>query len=181
MFIAWAMRGLTYVTVAALCSSCSLQKYLERWPAPLYEAGRSVLMTGSEIPRIELYTFHLYQHYSLFMPNKLQYTWRWDYCECVRPAQLPVLTEVRAPSLLEKHPRYVPRRDRAGYDRNNCSLLWGTQGTHWSTVYTKCRFSLCYSRCSTWLPMGPIRPITDIFWIYFGNILTEVKFFFYFS
>jgi hypothetical protein len=36
------MCGLTYVTVAALCCSCSLQKYLERWPAALNEAGRSV-------------------------------------------------------------------------------------------------------------------------------------------
>ena len=30
--------------IAALNSSCSLQKYLERWPAALYEAGWSVLM-----------------------------------------------------------------------------------------------------------------------------------------
>ena len=26
------------------------------------------------------------------MHNKLQYTWRRDYCECVQPAQLPILT-----------------------------------------------------------------------------------------
>ena len=58
-----------------------------------------VLMKESKIPRVELNTVHLYQHYSLFMHNKLQYTGRGDYCECVRPAQLPVLTEVRAPSL----------------------------------------------------------------------------------
>ena len=62
-----------------------------------------VLMKESKIPRVELNTVHLYQHYSLFMHNKLQYTGRGDYCECVRPAQLPVLTEVRAPSLLEQH------------------------------------------------------------------------------
>jgi len=74
------------------------------------------LMKGSKIPRIELNTVHLCQHYSLFMPNKLLYTWHGDYCECVRPAQLPVLTEVRAPSLLEQYPRYVPHRDRAGYN-----------------------------------------------------------------
>jgi hypothetical protein len=81
-------------TADALCSSCSLPKYLERWPAALYEAGRSVLMLrkGSKFPRTELNTVHLYQHYSLFVPDKLQYTtWRGDYCECVRPAQLPVL------------------------------------------------------------------------------------------
>jgi len=51
-----------------------------------------ILMKGPKIPRTELSTVHLYQHYSLFMHNKLQYTWRGDYCECVRPAQLPVLT-----------------------------------------------------------------------------------------
>ena len=59
---------------------------------------------NEEILRIELSTVHLYKHYSLFMPNKLQYIWRGDYCECVWLAQLPVLTEVRAPSLLEQYP-----------------------------------------------------------------------------
>jgi hypothetical protein len=105
----------------AFRSSCSLPKYLERWPAALYEAGRSVLilMKGSKILRTELSTVHLYQHYSLLMPNKLLYTWRGDYCEWVRPAQLPVLIEVRAPSLLEQYPRYVPHRDRAGYNTGN--------------------------------------------------------------
>jgi hypothetical protein len=72
MFIARAMCGLTYVTVAALCSF-SLQNYLKRWPASSNEAGLSVLilMKGSKFPRVELSTVHLYQHYSLFMPNKL--------------------------------------------------------------------------------------------------------------
>ena len=104
--------------VDALCSSCSLQKYLEQWPAALNEVWRSVLMLrkGSKIPRIELNTVHFYQRYSLFMPNKLQYTWCGDYCECVRPAQLPVLTEVRAPSLLEQYSRYIPHQDRARYN-----------------------------------------------------------------
>jgi len=49
-----------------------------------------MLMKGPKIPRIELNTVQLYQHYSLFMLNTLQYAWRGDYCECVRPAQLPV-------------------------------------------------------------------------------------------
>jgi len=108
---------LTHDIVAALWS-CSRQKYLELWPAAWNEAWRSVLMLmkGSKIPRTELNTVPLYQHYSLFMPNKLQYTWRGDYCECVRPAQLPLLTEVRDPSLLEQYPRYVPHRDRARYN-----------------------------------------------------------------
>ena len=47
--------------VDTLCSSCSLKKYLERWPTALNEAGPSVLMLkkGSMIPRIELNTVHL--------------------------------------------------------------------------------------------------------------------------
>jgi len=47
-----------------------------------------MLIKGFKIPRIELRTVHLCQHYSLFMHNKLHYTWCGDYCECVRPAQL---------------------------------------------------------------------------------------------
>jgi len=102
--------------VDTLCSSCSLQKYLERWPAALNEAGLSVLMLtkGSTFPRVELKTVHLYHHYPQFMLNKLQFTWRGCYSECVRPAQLTFLTDVRASSFLEQHPRYVsppePRR-----------------------------------------------------------------------
>ena len=59
MFIMRATYGLMYVTVAALCSSCSLQNYLKQWPA-LYEAWLSVLMLmkGSKILRIELNTVH---------------------------------------------------------------------------------------------------------------------------
>ena len=70
--------------VTALCSSCSLPKYVGRWRAALYEAGRSVLMSvnGSKTPRFELNTVHLYQPYSLFMHNKLLYTLRGYYCVC---------------------------------------------------------------------------------------------------
>jgi len=59
--------------VAALCSSWSLQTYLERWPRAWNEAGRSVLMSmkGPKIPRTELNTVHLHQYYSLLMHNKL--------------------------------------------------------------------------------------------------------------
>ena len=62
--------------VDALCSSCSLQGYLERRPAALNEAELSVLKLkkGSKFPRVELNSVHLYHHYPLFMPNKLQYT-----------------------------------------------------------------------------------------------------------
>ena len=68
----------------------------------------SVVMQRPTIATVELHTVHLYQHYLLFMHDKPQYTWRGDYCEFVQPGQLPVLTEVRAPPLLEQHPRYVP-------------------------------------------------------------------------
>ena len=34
----------------------------------------------------------------------------------MRPVQLSVLTEVRAPSVVEKHPRYAPHWDHAGYN-----------------------------------------------------------------
>jgi hypothetical protein len=83
-----------------------------------------MLMKGSSIPRIDLNTINLYKHYSLFMLNKLQCTWRGDYCERVRPAQLPVLTELRTPSLPEQYPRYVPHRDRAGYNRATGTLFY---------------------------------------------------------
>ena len=36
----------------------------------------------------------------------------------------PSYPQVRAPSLLEKHPRYVPHRDRAGYNRASCEMVW---------------------------------------------------------
>jgi len=130
MFKAWAVCGLTHVTVAALCSSCSLQKYLEWWPAALNEAGLSVLMLmkGSKIPRIELSTFHLYQHYSLFMHNKLAVHLMWGLlrvCVCVWPAQLPVLTEVQALSLLEQHPQYVPPLGPRRIQQGDLFILYG--------------------------------------------------------
>ena len=63
---------------------CSLQKYLEWWPAVWCDAGRSVLMLmkGHKTPRIEHSTVNLYQHYPLFMHNKLQYTWPGNYWVC---------------------------------------------------------------------------------------------------
>ena len=56
MFIARAMCVLTYVTVVALCSSCSLQKYLGSVTAALNAGGRSVsvVMKSPKIRRIEI-------------------------------------------------------------------------------------------------------------------------------
>jgi hypothetical protein len=88
--------GWRYVTVAALCSSCSLQKCLGRWPAALNEAGLSMLMLmkGSKILRVELNTVHCNN-----MHSKLQHTWRGDYCQCVQPAQL-IASVCSLPNLL---------------------------------------------------------------------------------
>ena len=143
MLIAQAMCRLMHVTVAALCSSCSLQQYLEWWPASLNEAGPSVLMLmkGSKILRVELNTVHLYQHYWLFMHDKLQYNWRGDYCQCVWPAQLPIQTEVWASSLLEQRPWYIPHGDHAGYNKVSwwwtlVLILFDSSGTAWQWADT---------------------------------------------
>jgi len=48
MFIAQGMCELTYVTIAAVWPSYGLQKYLERWLAAFYEAGRSVNVNVNE-------------------------------------------------------------------------------------------------------------------------------------
>jgi len=108
------MCGLTHVTVAILCSSCSLQQYLVRSrQAALNEAGLSLCVNVNEGTQDgDNWTEYIsiVSAYSLFMHNKLQYTWRRDYCKCVQPAQLPVSTDVQAPSLLEQHPLYVPHR-----------------------------------------------------------------------
>ena len=76
-----------------------------------------MLMKGHKIPKIELNTVHLYQHYSMLMHNKLHYTWRGDYCECVRPAQLLVLTWSSNSVLPGTTSTIRCHRDRAGYNR----------------------------------------------------------------
>jgi len=48
MFIEQAMGEVMSARVDALCSSCSLQKYLEQWPAASYEAGRSASVNVNE-------------------------------------------------------------------------------------------------------------------------------------
>jgi hypothetical protein len=55
------------------------------------------------------------------MHNKLYYIYYGDYCEFVQPTQLTVLTRVRAPSLLEQHPRNVFHRDHAGCNTTSCA------------------------------------------------------------
>ena len=138
LFITQTMWGVTSCLVfqlqSAEVSRTVTSSFVWRW--------RSVfmLMKGPKILRAELNTVHLYQHYSLLMPNKLQYPWRGDYCECVRPVQLRVLTEVRAPSVLEQHPRYIPHRDRAGYNTklNIRSRIFHAKLTVTNRVKTLC-------------------------------------------
>jgi hypothetical protein len=102
------------------------------------------------------------------MPNKLQYTWSEDYWECVRPAQLPALTEVRAPSLLEQHPWYVPHRDRAGYNNRTTFEVLRIVACEYSRVF----MTSCGSVCSyVWGPCcvclqgssTPVKVIIAIF------------------
>jgi hypothetical protein len=53
-------------------------EYLERRRAALNEAGRSasvIVNEGTRIPRVELNTFHLYQHYSLLCTTEVHLTW----------------------------------------------------------------------------------------------------------
>ena len=95
MFITRAMCGLTHVTVATLCSSCSLLRISNSDWATENEAGRSVSVNGKEETRWR----DLFQYSSVvtaIIPKlctiKLQYTRLGDYWECVRPAWLPVLT-----------------------------------------------------------------------------------------
>jgi len=90
MFIARAMCWVTSCLVLQLQSA-----EVSRTVTSSFEWSWTLvlrLMKSPKIPRMELNTFHLYQHYSLFMHNKLQYTWCGYYCECAQPAQLPVLT-----------------------------------------------------------------------------------------
>jgi len=99
-------------------------EYLERWPATFNEAGRSVGITdnkGTYNPEIELNTVHLRTITALFTvyaqstPAHLM----WGLLQLCASCPIPVLTQVRAPSILEKHPRYVLHRDRAGYNTVN--------------------------------------------------------------
>jgi len=84
------------------------------------------------------------------MPNKLLYSWRGDYCKCVRSAQLPVLTEVRALSLLEQHPWYVPHRYRAGYNRITWCQIQKLEGKKNTQHYNKWQIDLKLQASNNW-------------------------------
>jgi len=91
------MCGLTHVTVAVLCSNCSLLFISNSDWTTENEAGRSVCVNGNEEPACEI--CHQYSSVvTAIIPYlrtiKLQYTVLWDYWVCVRPAWLSVLTWV---------------------------------------------------------------------------------------
>ena len=73
MFIAWAMCGLTHVTVANLCYSCSLLCISNSDWATENEVGRSVSVNGNEEPRwrdLSPIQFSCNYNYSLITHNK---------------------------------------------------------------------------------------------------------------
>jgi hypothetical protein len=118
VFIAWAMCGiecksrhLVLEEQSASFSNCDQQLCIKLDDHCLWRDPRSQELNSIQFICISI---------SLLMLNKLLYTWCADYCKCVRPAQLPDLTEVRAPSLWEQHPWYVPHQDRPGYNTGAC-------------------------------------------------------------
>jgi len=97
VFIARAVCGVTHVTVAAVfCSSSLLCISNSDWTTE-NEAGRSMTVNGNEEPAGEMspIQFSCNCNYSLIMHNKTPVHSTWGLlCVCVRPARLPVLTQV---------------------------------------------------------------------------------------
>jgi hypothetical protein len=91
MFIAGATCGVMSARVAALCSSWSLL-LISKGDGQLWtnldDRWVLIVMKRPKITTVELYTFHLQQHYSLFTHYKLQYARQGDYCESAQSAQL---------------------------------------------------------------------------------------------
>jgi hypothetical protein len=85
-------------------------------------------MKGSKIPRFELNTVYLYEHYWLFMPNKLLYAWRGNYCECVRPAQLWVCAACPTASVcgLPNSPSWLKFEHRPSWNNIHDTFPTGT-------------------------------------------------------
>jgi hypothetical protein len=113
-------RRLVFEDQSASFSNCDQQFLTKLDDHCLWRDPRSRVLNSIQFICISI---------SLLMPNKHLYTWRGDYCKCVRPAQLPVLTEVRAPSLWEQNPWCVPHRDRPGYN-NHAPTLQSTWPAH---------------------------------------------------
>jgi len=98
MSIARAMCGLTHVTVAALCSSCSLLCISNSDWATENEVGRPVSVNGNEEPGwrdLSSIQFSCNCKYSLITHNKTPVHSTWGLLSvCLWPARFPVLTWV---------------------------------------------------------------------------------------
>ena len=122
MFIARAVCGLTHVTVAALCCSCSLLCISNSDWATENEAGRSVSVNGNEEPSwrdLSPIQFSCNCNCSLITHNKTAVHSTWGLLRVCAACPTPRLNqsyELR-PSW-EQHPRYVPHRVSNGY--NSC-------------------------------------------------------------
>ena len=127
MLIARAMCRLTHVTVAALCSSCSLLCISNSDWATDKETGRW--------RELSLIKFSCDCNYSLVKHNKTPVYPTWGLlrvCVCVRPARLPVSTWVPSsvpPGTISKTHSW-PGPQRIQQQNSNISLLVGTVLSH---------------------------------------------------
>ena len=132
MFIARAMCGLTHVTKAVLCSSCSLLCISNSDWATENEAGRSLSVNGNEEPRwrdLSPIQFSCNCNYSLITHNKTPIystCGLLSVCAACPTPRLNVSSELRPP--WKQQPRYVPYRVRNGYNKVQVSA------TGWSLV-----------------------------------------------
>ena len=89
------MCGLTRVTVAALCCSCSLLCISNSDWATENEAGRSMSVRRARWRELSPIQFSCDCNYSLITHNKTPVHSAWGLLRvCVRPARLPILTWV---------------------------------------------------------------------------------------
>jgi hypothetical protein len=96
MFTGRTMCGLTYVTLAALCSSCSLHKYVTLAALCSSCSLHKYVTLAALCSSCSLHKYvtlaalcsscSLHKYVTL---AALCSTWLGDYCECVQPGQLP--------------------------------------------------------------------------------------------
>jgi len=131
VFIARAMCGLTHVTAAALCFSCSLLCISKCDWAPENEAGRSVSVNGNEESRwrdLSPTQFSCNCNYSLITHNKTPVHSTWRLLR-VRPARLSVLTGVPSsvpPGTISKIRSPPGSRRIQPFAGNFRGQIWGT-------------------------------------------------------
>ena len=142
MFIARAMCGLTHVTAAALCSSCSLLCISKCDWAPENDAGRSVSVNGNEESRwrdLSPIQFSCNCNYSLITHNKTPVHSTWRLLR-VRPARPPVLT-------------WVPSSVPPGNNNQDAFPTGSRRIKHYkqkSKKITRINFALDKTACTEW-------------------------------